>query len=160
MDGVSVSSTPPPPPSLCNISERVKSQRYTSLNITCLPQHTTHSFQHNIVRMLSVFFVVSTHATSDKLLQTWDLRLRQLGCARKLWVASNRPKTPIALRYVDISFSTASATALLRACQYFSSFYEQHSQVANLFARRASLGATHMFALQVKHVTQQNRNTP
>ena len=45
---------------LCNTSERVGSQRYT-----CLRQQTC--FQH-----ITLFYI-----TSDKLIQTWDLYLRQ-----------------------------------------------------------------------------------
>ena len=54
---------------LCNFSEKVGSQRYIHVH-------------HNIVMTSWVLFVVSSYFTSDKLLQTWDLYLRQWHCTQ------------------------------------------------------------------------------
>lgn len=42
-----------------------------------------------VIEILTHLLVVSTYIRSEKLLQSWDLYVRQLCCAQKLWGAPN-----------------------------------------------------------------------
>ena len=74
-------SQPVHPPSLvsalCNFSERFWSQRYIHVYFNIQVCSTSISIQHIIVLL-----VVSTHITSDKLLDTRDLYLQQRCCTQ------------------------------------------------------------------------------